>query len=107
MLRFRRLGVSIFSIRTARSLGFGKEKLSRRQGAGQGSEFAEETGIVLVIAPSRSIGARAGEYTGGVQEAVAMGATFIETDLQMSRTPPVAIHDATVNRTTNGQGVRA
>jgi glycerophosphoryl diester phosphodiesterase len=34
-----------------------------------------------------------------------MGAAFIETDLQLSRDARfVAIHDATVNRTTNGQG---
>jgi glycerophosphoryl diester phosphodiesterase len=34
-----------------------------------------------------------------------MGATFIETDLQLSRDARfVAIHDDTVNRTTNGQG---
>lgn len=40
------------------------------------------------------------------RKAVAMGATFIETDLQMSRDAHlVAIHDATVDRTTNGQGV--
>ena len=35
-----------------------------------------------------------------------MGATFIETDLQLSRDARfVAIHDPTVNRTTNGEGV--
>ena len=34
-----------------------------------------------------------------------MGAGFLETDLQLSRDARfVAIHDATVNRTTNGQG---
>ncbi len=34
-----------------------------------------------------------------------MGAGFIETDLQLSRDARlVALHDATVNRTTNGQG---
>jgi len=34
-----------------------------------------------------------------------MGAGFVETDLQLSRDARfVAIHDATVNRTTNGQG---
>jgi len=39
------------------------------------------------------------------RKAVALGATFIETDLQLSRDARfVAIHDATVNRTTNGQG---
>jgi glycerophosphoryl diester phosphodiesterase len=40
------------------------------------------------------------------KKAVAMGATFIETDLQMSRDARfVAIHDTTVNRTTNGEGI--
>jgi len=39
------------------------------------------------------------------RKAVALGATFVETDLQLSRDARfVAIHDATVNRTTNGQG---
>jgi len=39
------------------------------------------------------------------RKAVALGATFIETDLHLSRDAHfVAIHDATVNRTTNGKG---
>ena len=39
------------------------------------------------------------------KKAVALGAAFIETDLHLSRDAHfVAIHDATVNRTTNGQG---
>src|ERR1700747_3459818 len=39
------------------------------------------------------------------RKAVALGATFIETDLQLSRDARfVAIHDATLNRTTNGHG---
>ncbi len=39
------------------------------------------------------------------KKAVVLGANFIETDLQLSRDARfVAIHDATVNRTTNGQG---
>jgi len=39
------------------------------------------------------------------RKAVALGATFVETDLQLSRDAHfVAIHDATVNRTTNGKG---
>jgi len=39
------------------------------------------------------------------RKAVAMGLSFIETDLQLSRDARfVAIHDETVNRTTNGQG---
>ena len=39
------------------------------------------------------------------KRALALGATFIETDLQLSRDARfVAIHDDTVNRTTNGTG---
>ena len=39
------------------------------------------------------------------RRAVALGANFIETDLQLSRDARfVAIHDDSVNRTTNGQG---
>lgn len=39
------------------------------------------------------------------KKALALGATFIETDLQLSRDARfVAIHDETVERTTNGQG---
>jgi glycerophosphoryl diester phosphodiesterase len=39
------------------------------------------------------------------RKAVALGATFIETDLHLSRDARfVAMHDATLNRTTNGQG---
>jgi len=39
------------------------------------------------------------------RRALAMGVAFIETDLQLSRDARlVAMHDATVNRTTNGQG---
>lgn len=39
------------------------------------------------------------------RKAIAQGVTFIETDLQLSRDARfVAIHDSTVNRTTNGRG---
>ena len=39
------------------------------------------------------------------RKAVALGASFIETDLQLSRDARfVAIHDATVDRTTSGKG---
>ena len=39
------------------------------------------------------------------RRAVAQGATFIETDLQLTRDAHlVAIHDSTVDRTTNGKG---
>ena len=39
------------------------------------------------------------------KKAVSLGATFIETDLQLSRDARfVAIHDDTLDRTTNGQG---
>ena len=39
------------------------------------------------------------------RRAVSLGVTFIETDLQLTRDAHfVALHDETVNRTTNGQG---
>jgi glycerophosphoryl diester phosphodiesterase len=39
------------------------------------------------------------------RRAVAQGATFIETDLHLTRDAHfIAVHDETVNRTTNGQG---
>jgi glycerophosphoryl diester phosphodiesterase len=60
---------------------------------------------VLVIAHRGASGHAPENTLAAFRKAVAMGATFIETDLQMSRDARlVAIHDATVNRTTNGQG---
>jgi len=56
--------------------------------------------------PHRGASGNAPENTlAAFRKAVALGATFIETDLQLSRDARfVAIHDATVNRTTSGQG---
>ena len=60
---------------------------------------------MLVIAHRGASGHAPENTLAAFRKAVAMGATFIETDLQMSRDARlVAIHDATVNRTTNGQG---
>jgi glycerophosphoryl diester phosphodiesterase len=60
---------------------------------------------VLVIAHRGASGHAPENTLAAFKKAVAMGATFIETDLQLSRDARfVAIHDATVNRTTNGQG---
>jgi len=60
---------------------------------------------VLVIAHRGASGHAPENTLSAFKKAVAMGATFVETDLQMSRDARlVAIHDATVNRTTNGQG---
>jgi len=60
---------------------------------------------VLVIAHRGASGNAPENTLAAFRKAVALGATFIETDLQLSRDAHfVAIHDETVNRTTNGQG---
>jgi len=60
---------------------------------------------VLVIAHRGASGNAPENTLAAFRKAVALGATFIETDLQLSRDARfVAIHDPTVNRTTNGQG---
>jgi glycerophosphoryl diester phosphodiesterase len=64
-----------------------------------------ESGEMLVIAHRGASGHAPENTLAAFKKAVALGATFIETDLQLSRDARfVAIHDATVNRTTNGQG---
>jgi glycerophosphoryl diester phosphodiesterase len=61
---------------------------------------------VLVIAHRGASGHAPENTLGAFKKAVAMGATFIETDLQLTRDARfVAIHDATLDRTTNGQGI--
>ena len=61
---------------------------------------------MLVIAHRGASGHAPENTLAAFKRAVAMGATFIETDLQMSRDARlVAIHDATLNRTTNGEGL--
>jgi len=60
---------------------------------------------VLAIAHRGASGYAPENTLAAFRKAVAMGAGFIETDLQLSRDARfVAIHDATVARTTNGQG---
>jgi glycerophosphoryl diester phosphodiesterase len=60
---------------------------------------------VLVIAHRGASGYAPENTLAAFKKAVGMGATFIETDLQLTRDARfVAIHDETVNRTTNGQG---
>jgi glycerophosphoryl diester phosphodiesterase len=60
----------------------------------------------LLIIAHRGASGYAPENTfAAFRRAIAMGAGFIETDLHLSRDARfVAIHDASVNRTTNGQG---
>jgi glycerophosphoryl diester phosphodiesterase len=60
----------------------------------------------LLIIGHRGASGHAPENTlAAFKRAIALGATFIETDLQLSRDSHfVAIHDDTVSRTTNGQG---
>jgi glycerophosphoryl diester phosphodiesterase len=62
--------------------------------------------LALLAIAHRGASGHAPENTfAAFRKAIAMGAGFIETDLQLSRDARfVAIHDATVNRTTNGQG---
>jgi glycerophosphoryl diester phosphodiesterase len=60
---------------------------------------------VLVIAHRGASGYAPENTLAAFKRAIALGATFIETDLQLSRDSRfVAIHDDTVSRTTNGQG---
>lgn len=60
---------------------------------------------MLVIAHRGASGHAPENTLAAFRKAVGLGATFIETDLQLSRDAHfVAIHDSTVNRTTNGKG---
>lgn len=60
---------------------------------------------MLVIAHRGASGYAPENTLAAFRKAVAMGATFIETDLHLSRDARfVAIHDETVDRTTNGRG---
>lgn len=60
---------------------------------------------MLVIAHRGASGHAPENTLAAFKRAIALGATFIETDLQLSRdTRFVAIHDDTVDRTTNGHG---
>lgn len=60
----------------------------------------------MLIIAHRGASGHAPENThAAFRKAVALGAPFIETDLQLTRDAHfVAIHDDTLNRTTNGQG---
>jgi glycerophosphoryl diester phosphodiesterase len=61
--------------------------------------------VVLIIAHRGASGHAPENTLAAFKKAVALGATFIETDLQLSRDARfMAIHDATLDRTTNGQG---
>src|SRR5215471_1766383 len=72
--------------------------------APRGFENGEEAGMLVI--GHRGASGHAPENTlAAFRKAVVLGATFIETDLQLSRDAHfVAIHDSTVNRTTNGKG---
>jgi glycerophosphoryl diester phosphodiesterase len=60
---------------------------------------------VFIIAHRGASGHAPENTLAAFKKAVALGATFIETDLQLSRDARfVAIHDDTLDRTTNGQG---
>jgi glycerophosphoryl diester phosphodiesterase len=67
--------------------------------------LCEEIVPLLLIAHRGASGYAPENTLAAFRKAVAMGLSFIETDLQLSRDARfVAIHDDTVNRTTNGQG---
>ena len=60
---------------------------------------------MLVIAHRGASGYAPENTIAAFRKAVAMGVTFIETDLHLSRDARfVAIHDGTLDRTTNGKG---
>ncbi|HYK40711.1 MAG TPA: glycerophosphodiester phosphodiesterase family protein [Candidatus Eremiobacteraceae bacterium] len=60
---------------------------------------------MLLIAHRGASGYAPENTMAAFRKAVAMGMSFIETDLQLTRDARfVAIHDESVNRTTNGQG---
>ena len=60
---------------------------------------------MLIIAHRGASGHAPENTLAAFRKAVALGATFIETDLQLSRDARfVAIHDDSVDRTTNGKG---
>jgi glycerophosphoryl diester phosphodiesterase len=60
---------------------------------------------MLLIAHRGASGHAPENTLASFKKAVSLGATFIETDLQLTRDARlVAIHDETVNRTTNGKG---
>jgi glycerophosphoryl diester phosphodiesterase len=66
-------------------------------------EWAE---TVLVIAHRGASGYAPENTLAAFKRALALGATFIETDLQLSRDARfVAMHDSTLDRTTNGRGL--
>jgi glycerophosphoryl diester phosphodiesterase len=60
---------------------------------------------MLLIAHRGASGHAPENTLAAFKKAITLGATFIETDLQLTRDARlVAIHDETVNRTTNGKG---
>jgi glycerophosphoryl diester phosphodiesterase len=67
--------------------------------------FSGECLAMLLIAHRGASGHAPENTLAAFKKAVTLGATFIETDLQLTRDARlVAIHDDTVNRTTNGKG---
>jgi glycerophosphoryl diester phosphodiesterase len=66
---------------------------------------SEKAGYVLAIAHRGASGYAPENTLAAFRRAVTQGVTFIETDLQLTRDAHfVAIHDETVDRTTNGHG---
>jgi glycerophosphoryl diester phosphodiesterase len=69
------------------------------------SKNSWERATVLLIAHRGASGHAPENTLASFKKAVALGTNFIETDLQLTRDARlVAIHDETVDRTTNGKG---
>src|ERR1019366_8459234 len=68
-------------------------------------ERRRDSRVVWVVAHRGASGHAPENTMAAFRSAVEMGARFMETDLQLTRDAQVvAIHDSTVDRTTNGHG---
>jgi len=82
-----------------------RSAIDRDAGHANGQSPARRALVVLLIAHRGASGHAPENTLASFKKAVTLGAAFIETDLQLTRDARlVAIHDETVNRTTNGKG---
>jgi glycerophosphoryl diester phosphodiesterase len=88
----------------ARQSGKRLDPFRKNKRLAEASSSKERIGVFII--GHRGASGHAPENTlAAFKKAVSLGATFIETDLQLSRDARfVAIHDDTLDRTTNGQG---
>jgi glycerophosphoryl diester phosphodiesterase len=90
---------------TARDASIDESELMFARIRYQRRALGEPPDSMLVIAHRGASGHAPENTLAAFRRATALGASFIETDLQLSRDARfVAIHDDTVNRTTNGHG---